>query len=283
MPAPGPPPYNRGMDPTTLLYQLMTLWFAFTDRAPLILAIGIAVTVAGEVVSRTIRGRAVAVAEMKLSALAGVTFMVVKTIAGYGLVLPVHLFLYRYRLFDLDLWNPLTWVAVFLIRDVVSYWVHRLEHTNRWLWASHSIHHSFETISPSCATRVPWMENLYKLPFGLWMPIVGFDFRLVVGIDVVAALVSIVQHTERFPARPDGWLQRIFIVPSHHRVHHGVNPDYLDKNFGAVLCLWDRLFGTFEPEVEPARFGILGRPLDRPRDMVLGRYPELLGFRRRAA
>ena len=120
------------------------------------------------------------------------------------------------------------------------------------------------------------MENIYKIPFGLWMPLIGFDFRLVVGIDTLAALISIAQHTDRFPAKPTGWLQRVFIVPSHHRVHHGTNEVYLDKNFGAVLCIWDKAFGTFQPEVEPARFGILGRPLDRRRDMVLGGYPDLL-------
>lgn len=268
-------PYILGMDSFSV-HQLMNLWFAFTDRAPLVLTVGVAVTVGAELVSRRLSGRAVPFDEMKLSAVAGFSFMAVKVVAGYALALPVHLFVYRFRLFELDLWNPLTWLGIFLMRDFVSYWAHRIEHGNRWLWASHSIHHSFETMSPSCATRIPWMENLYKIPFGLWMPLIGFDFRLVVGIDTLAALISILQHTDRFPAKPEGWLQRVFIVPSHHRVHHGTNEAYLDKNFGAVLCVWDKLFGTFQPEVEPARFGILGRPLNRRRDMVLGRYPDLL-------
>jgi len=130
-------------------------------------------------------------------------------------------------------------------------------------------------MSPSCAMRVPWMENLYKIPASLWMPLVGVDFRLVIGIDVIAALLSIAQHTELFPAKPTGVLQRFFIVPSHHRVHHGSNDPYLDKNFGAVSCIWDKLFGTFEPETVPVQYGILGRPLESARDMVLGKYPDL--------
>ncbi len=254
----------------------MNLWFAFTERAPLVMAVGVTLTVGAELVARRLTGRAIPAGEMKLSAVAAFSFMAVKVVAGYGLLLPVHVFVYRYRLFEVDLWNPLTWLGIFLVRDLVSYWAHRIEHTNKWLWASHSIHHSFETMSPSCATRIPWMENVYKIPFGLWMPLIGFDFRLVVGIDTLAALISIAQHTDRFPAKPEGLLQRVFIVPSHHRVHHGTNQRYLDKNFGAVLCIWDKLFGTFEPETEPARFGILGRPLNRRRDMVLGRYPDLL-------
>ncbi len=256
--------------------RLMGFWFAFTERAPLVLAVGVALTVLVEVSARFLSGRRIPLGEMKLSAVAGFTFMAIKPLAGYGLILPVHVFLYRYRMFEVDLWNPLVWIGLFLMRDFVSYWAHRLEHTVSWLWASHSIHHSFEEISPSCATRIPWMENIYKIPFGLWMPLVGFDFRLVVGMDVIAALVSILQHTDRFPPNPNGFLQRVFIVPSHHRVHHGVNETYLDRNFGAVLCVWDKAFGTFQPEVEPARFGILGRPLDAPRDMIFGKYPDLL-------
>lgn len=254
----------------------MDLWFSYIRVAPFVLTIGVGLTVLAELGSRRLRGRPLPWRELRLSAVAGVVFMVAKGLARYSLILPVYLVLWRFRLFDLDLWNPLVWVLVFLLRDLVSYCVHRLEHSQPWLWASHSIHHSFEQMSPSCSTRIPWMENFYKAPFGLWMPLLGFDFRLIVGLDVAAALISILQHTEAFPAKPRGWLQRMFIVPSHHRVHHGTNDIYLDKNFGAVLCIWDRLFGTFQPETEPVRYGILGRPLTRSRDMVLGRYPDLV-------
>ncbi|MEZ5342201.1 MAG: sterol desaturase family protein [Acidimicrobiales bacterium] len=218
----------------------MHLWFAFIENAPRVFASGAAATVILEAVHRWLTGRSIPYRQWGLSAVAGFTFLGSKLIFGYALIAPLHLFVFRFRLLDLDLWNPFVWLAIFLLRDLVSYAVHRMEHSITWLWASHSIHHSFQEMSPSCAVRVPWMENLYKIPAGLWMPLLGVDFRLVVGIDVIAALVSIAQHTELFPAKPNGLIQRVFIVPSHHRVHHGSNDHYLDKNFGAVLCVWDR-------------------------------------------
>ena len=253
----------------------MELWFTFTKHAPMIFAIGAVATISVEVLHRCLAGSSIPYRQWWLSAVAGFTFIGSKHLIGYGIMLPLHLFLFRYRLFDLDLWNPLTWIGIFVARDFVSYWTHRIEHRAPLLWASHSIHHSFEEMSPSVAMRVPWMENFYKVPATLWMPLVGVDFRLVVGIDVIAALVSIGQHTEMFPAKPTGILQRYFIVPSHHRVHHGSNDLYLDKNFGAVLCIWDKFFGTFQAETMPVIYGILGRPLDTSRDMVLGKYPDL--------
>lgn len=257
----------------------METWFKFIEVAPTIFAVCAVITVLAEVASRLLTGRSLPLREWSLSAVAGFSFMATKYVFGYAIILPIHLYLFQFRLFDLDLWNPLVWVTIFLLRDFVSYWVHRTEHAVKVLWASHSIHHSFEEMSPSCAMRVPWMESIYKAPTTLWMPLFGVDIRLLIGIDVIAALVSIAQHTELFSAKRTGLLQRFFIVPSHHRVHHGSNEVYLDKNFGAVLCIWDRMFGTFQPEVEPARYGILGRPLDSAKDMVLGKYPDLLSSR----
>lgn len=254
----------------------MEIWFTFTERAPLIFLIGALATVGAEVGSRVITGKSLPLRAWWLSAVAGFTFIASKHVIGYALIIPIHLYLYQFRLFDLNLWNPLVWLGIFFARDLVSYWMHRAEHHFSVLWASHSIHHSFEEMSPSCAMRVPWMESIYKAPATLWMPLLGVDIRLVIGIDVIAALVSIAQHTELFAAKPTGLLQRWFVVPSHHRVHHGSNNIYLDRNFGAVLCIWDRMFGTFQPETEPATYGILGRPLDSPKDMVLGKYPDLV-------
>ncbi len=242
----------------------------------MIFLIGAIATVTAEIGSRVFAGRSLPLRQWKLSAVAGFTFMAGKHVIGYALIIPIHLFLFQFRLFELDLWNPLVWIGIFLARDLVSYGMHRAEHRFSILWASHAIHHSFEEMSPSCAMRVPWMEAIYKAPATLWMPLLGVDIRLVIGIDVIAALVSIAQHTELFPAKPKGLLQRWFIVPSHHRVHHGSDDIYLDKNFGAVLCIWDRMFGTFQPEIQPATYGILGRPLDTPKDMVLGKYPDLV-------
>lgn len=269
----GQTPMVRGA--SELQSERMELWFTFIELAPTIFTIGAVATILAEITCRWVTGRSLPLRQWALSSFAGFSFVASKHVVGYALVIPLHLHLYQFRIFDLDLLNPLTWLAIFLLRDLVSYWVHRGEHRIQVLWASHSIHHSFEEMSPSCAMRVPWMETVYKAPATLWMPFLGVDIRLVIGVDVIAALVSILQHTELFPARSSGVLQRWFIVPSHHRVHHGSNDLYLDRNFGAVLCIWDRMFGTFQAETEQARYGVLGRPLDSPRDMVLGKYPDL--------
>ena len=254
----------------------MNLWFLFTEYAPEIFVAGIATIVVADLATRLFKGRELPLTEMKLSTVSAAFFMVAKFAAKYSIILPIHLFVYQFRLFELDLASPYTWLLVFLIRDFVSYWAHRLEHKVSWLWASHAIHHSFEEMTPSCSIRLPWMENFYKVPFTLWMPLMGFDIRMVVAIDILAALISVAQHNEFFKANPNGLMQKVFIVPSHHRVHHGTNEKYLDKNFGAVLCVWDKAFGTFQPETEPATYGILGRPLNSPKDMLLGKYPDLI-------
>ena len=253
----------------------MDIWFWFAGVAPTVFAICATATVIGEVVCRLLTGRSLPLHEWWLSTVAGVSFMATKYLFGYAVILPLHLFVYQFRLVELDLWNPWSWLLIFMIRDFVSYWNHRGEHRFAFFWASHSIHHSFEEMSPSCAMRVPWMETFYKAPTTLWLPLLGVDIRIVVGLDVIAALVSILQHSEHFPAKRSGIMQRFLIVPSHHRVHHGTNQIYLDKNFGAVLCIWDRLFGTFQAEIEPATYGVLGRSLNSPKDMVFGKYPDL--------
>ena len=162
---------------------------------------------------------------------------------------------------------------MFLIRDLVYYTEHRIEHRVRALWASHMIHHSPETIGAATAIRLPWMEALYKPWFSLWMPLIGFDPLLSIALDAFAAIISIWQHSPRASApRAIGWFA---VTPSAHRVHHGSNAEYLDKNFGAVLIVWDRLFGTYQAEVAPVRFGITTDKLDSTREVLTGGYPAL--------
>jgi sterol desaturase/sphingolipid hydroxylase (fatty acid hydroxylase superfamily) len=201
-------------------------------------------------------------------------FLVVKTIAGKALFVTLAIWVYEnHRLVTLDSLNPLIWLAVFVVRDAVYYWVHRLEHRVRVLWASHLIHHSAETISAITAVRIPWMEALYKPWFSLWLPLVGFNPVFAVAFDVFAATVGVFQHTTGFtkPSR----LDRVFVTPATHRVHHGSNPEYIDKNFGAVLVVWDRMFGTYQPEVAPVVYGIGAKKLDTPATVLVGGFPEI--------
>lgn len=253
-------------------------WYA--DHATAIFAVCITAAVFGELFSRWVRGRDVQAQSTTTSIVSGASFLVAKTIVGKAAFLALALYLYNnVSPFRLDLGNPLVWIGVFLIRDFVYYWVHRAEHSFRALWASHLVHHSPETIGMATAVRVPWMEALYKPFFGLWLPLIGFNPLAAIVFDVFAATLSQLQHTEAFPARRDGRssvIGKIFVTPSSHRVHHGYNPEYIDKNFGAVLIIWDRLFGTYEPEVAPVKFGV--GEIDAvvtPRDALVGGFPRL--------
>ena len=146
------------------------------------------------------------------------------------------------------------WTVALLGKDFLFYWYHRAEHEIRLLWASHVVHHSSEHYNLSTALRQPWTP-LTEWPFGAVLILLGVNPVLYVMATSINLLYQFWIHTEvvgRLP-RP---VEFVFNTPSHHRVHHGQNPQYLDKNYGGVLIVFDRLFGTFEPEVEPVRYGI---------------------------
>lgn len=208
------------------------------------------------------------------SLVSAAAFLVVKSLAGKALFLALALWIYsNHRIFTLDMWNPLVWIVIFVIRDFVYYWVHRLEHRVRVLWASHMIHHSPETIGTTTSVRLPWMEALYKPWFSLWLPLIGFDPLLAIAFDAFAATVSLGQHTARRTRTTV--LDKVFVTAATHRVHHGSNPEYIDKNFGGVLVIWDRMFGTYEPEAAVVIFGIGAKKLATPADVLRGGFPEI--------
>lgn len=250
-------------------------WYA--DHAATIFGICISVAVVGELIGRWARGRDMQAQSTITSIVSGATFMVVKTLIGKAAFLALSLYLYHHVApTHLNLSNPLIWIGVFLIRDFVYYWVHRAEHTFRALWASHLVHHSPETIGMATAVRVPWMEALYKPFFGLWLPLIGFNPLAAIAFDVFAATLSQLQHTEAFPAAKNSIIGKIFVTPSSHRVHHGYNPEYIDKNYGAVLIIWDRMFGTYAPEVAPVKFGVGETDaVVTVRDALVGGFPRL--------
>ena len=246
-------------------------------NAKVIFAVLIAGAVVGEFVIRWLRGRDLQLRSTTTSIVSAFAFMGVKLLVGKALFIGLGLYIYQqHRLFDLDLGDPLVWIGVFLIRDLVYYWVHRTEHVVRLLWASHLVHHSPETIGMATAVRVPWMEALYKPWFSLWMPLLGFNPVAAIAFDVFAATLSQAQHTERFAVNPKSIFGKFFVTPSHHRVHHGYNPEYIDKNFGAVLIVWDKLFGTFAPEAAPVKFGV-GKvdAVVTPADALVGGFARL--------
>lgn len=147
-----------------------------------------------------------------------------------------------------------TWLLALIIADFIYYWMHRWEHEVRFLWAYHSVHHSSHEFNLSTAIRLSWVSALFEWVFFIPMLILGFGvmqtFAVIAIVNVYASWV----HTEKIGKL--GWLDRILVTPSNHRVHHGSNPQYIDKNYGGMFIFWDILFGTYEDEVEAVRYGL---------------------------
>jgi sterol desaturase/sphingolipid hydroxylase (fatty acid hydroxylase superfamily) len=162
---------------------------------------------------------------------------------------------YKIRLFTL----PLTWwmwVLAFFADDLSYYWFHYTSHNMRWFWASHVVHHSSRHYNLSTALRQTWTGNLTgSFIFWMWMPLVGFHPIVVMLMQQVSLIYQFWIHTEAVHLLPRP-IEFIFNTPSHHRVHHGSNLKYLDKNHGGILIIWDRLFGTFQPEEERPAYGL---------------------------
>jgi sterol desaturase/sphingolipid hydroxylase (fatty acid hydroxylase superfamily) len=147
-----------------------------------------------------------------------------------------------------------SWVLVFVLNDLTYYWQHRADHRVRILWASHVNHHSSQRYNLSTALRQTW-TGIGTMPLAIPMVLLGFPPAMIFTSMSVNLLYQFWIHTERIGRlpRPIEWVMN---TPSHHRVHHAVNPQYLDRNYGGVFIVWDRLFRTFEPEVEPVVYGL---------------------------
>ena len=177
--------------------------------------------------------------------------------ATKGLSFAVHIFLYQFRFIDLASIIPLwlMWVLAFVLIDLVFYVYHRLSHRVRFLWAIHMSHHSSEEMNFAVSLRQAWFAPLSKLPFFAVLPLVGMDPTIVVIAGVISTLWGVVGHTQIVDKL--GPLEIIFNTPSHHRVHHGANKQYIDKNYGKLFIIWDKMFGTFEPEKAPVKYGLV--------------------------
>jgi sterol desaturase/sphingolipid hydroxylase (fatty acid hydroxylase superfamily) len=172
---------------------------------------------------------------------------------------PLFAWIYEHRLVDLGT-GAAAWVALFFLEDLTYYAWHRASHEVRILWAGHESHHSSERYNLSTALRQSWTSPLTTLPFFAWLPLVGFHPMMVLAMGSISLIYQFWIHTEVIVRMP-AWFEAVFNTPSHHRVHHGVNVEYLDRNHAGILIVWDRLFGTFEPERAPVRYG-LTKPLD---------------------
>ncbi len=150
--------------------------------------------------------------------------------------------------------NWWTWVLGILAADFTYYWMHRIEHEHRILWASHSVHHSSEDYNLTVSFRLSIVEGVFEWMFLIPMILIGFNpFQAMVSLIFVVQFQTWI-HTEKIQKL--GWLDEIFNTPSVHRVHHGSNPKYLDKNYGGLLMLWDKIFGTYQREEEKVIYGL---------------------------
>ena len=172
-----------------------------------------------------------------------------------GLVVALYFFLYQFRLFEIST-GPLQWLFTLLVLDFFFYWYHRASHRVRFLWCAHVVHHSSERMNFGTALRQSPTGPLTIVLFYWPLPLLGFHPLVIASAGAVATIYGFWTHTETIGKlwRPLEWF---FVTPSHHRAHHGSNPEYIDKNYANLLIIWDRMFGTFEPEIAPVRYGLI--------------------------
>lgn len=172
----------------------------------------------------------------------------------YGLVFILALFIissYAPLSLPTSWWS---WILALLAADLTYYWMHRFEHEVRILWAYHSVHHSSPEFNLTTGLRLAWIEGLAEWVFFVPMILIGFSaIQTIIAISIVVLYQTWI-HTEKIGKL--GWVDAVFNTPSVHRVHHASNKQYHDKNYGGILILWDRLFGTYKAENEQVAYGI---------------------------
>jgi sterol desaturase/sphingolipid hydroxylase (fatty acid hydroxylase superfamily) len=177
------------------------------------------------------------------------------------LLMPFFYWLHQFALFDITL-NIATIFTAFLLQDFLYYWFHKASHHIHWLWAAHVVHHSSTKMNFSTAFRQSLMYPLAGM-WIFWLPmiIIGFDPITVFTVVALNLAYQFFVHTQIVYKL--GWFEKVFNTPSNHRVHHSTNKAYLDKNFGGVLVIWDKIFGTYVEENPsengPCRYGIIGQ------------------------
>lgn len=194
----------------------------------------------------------------------------------YGVYGSLFFYLYEFALFRIET----TWMTIalcILAADLAYYWEHRFTHRVSLAWATHSVHHSSPNFNLSVAYRFGPLDDIWAIAFSLPLVLIGFDPFLVFFSTLFVLLYQTLLHTEAVGrlARP---IEAVFNTPSHHRVHHGNNPEYLDKNYGGILIVWDRLFGTFAKEEAPVTFGLVKQIRTvNPLRVWLGGHVDLIG------
>lgn len=209
--------------------------------------------------------------------------MQLTTLLSVGLLVAGYFAIHaRLRIADLPADRAWTWIACFLAVDLAYYWFHRLSHEINFLWAAHVVHHQSEDYNLSVALRQSTLQPFFGSIFYWPLALLGFPPVIFLACKSFNTLYQFWLHTQLIGKL--GPLEEILVTPSHHRVHHGRNPRYIDRNHGGTFILWDRLFGTFEREREAVVYGIT-KPLAswNPLWANLHYWQELLQTARRTA
>jgi len=178
----------------------------------------------------------------------GIGNLIVNMISKILVVLVVTFLYENFRLITIPfVWWA--WLLVLIADDFCYYWFHRISHESRFFWASHIVHHSSQKYNLSTALRQTWTGGFFSFIFYLVLPIIGFHPLMIFTQMSISLLYQYWIHTELINKMPH-WFEAIFNTPSHHRVHHGSNPLYLDRNHAGIFIIWDKLFGTFQEELE---------------------------------
>src|SRR5690349_5291437 len=174
-------------------------------------------------------------------------------VVSKALVFAAYTAVHRFAIFNIG-YQWWAWAILFFAEDLTYYCFHRTSHECRLFWASHVVHHSSQRYNLGTALRQTWTGSIMSWIFWLWMPLIGFPPVMVLTMQAISLPYQFWIHTEL--VRHMGPLEWVLNTPSHHRVHHGSNHEYLDRNHAGILIVWDRLFGTFEPERARVIYGL---------------------------
>lgn len=175
----------------------------------------------------------------------------------------------HFRLLEIkNIWYQ--WVLAYIAIDLLSYWYHRMSHRVNILWAGHVTHHSSEQFNFSNGFRTSPFQGINRIVFWAILPIFGFSPAVLVFTLKISGLYDFILHTEYIPRLR--LMEKVFITPSLHRVHHGKNDLFIDKNYGSTFSIWDKLFGTYQEETETVRYGINGSYLDNNPFWAIGHH-----------
>lgn len=223
--------------------------------------------------------------QRKFYTLRGVLENIFLTICNAGLdillrtifYLSVLMWCYHHQIFSIK--NVyLYWFLLFILEDLAFYFEHRVDHYCRIFWAVHVTHHSSEEFNLTTGFRSSVFQPVYRFFYFIPIVLMGFDPMDIIFMYALTQTYGILVHTQFIQKMPD-WFEAVFVSPSHHRVHHASNILYLDKNMGMCLIIWDKIFGTFQKELEsePVKYGLTkpGKISNNPFNLIIHEWKEI--------